>query len=460
FFRNEDRGIFLGDNRGGLKEVKPDHRRIAPVVVIESTFNNRKSFACPKIKSDLKTGTSIGDLSPEDITIIASMGDALATGMGLWPKTNIEFRGAAFPSGGDATIDGLITIPNILREFNSHLIGVSHGMGTRDQLPETQLSVAESGATTDKMPEQARELVRRLKNLVQVNYMDHWTMVIVTIGTEEVCSRCTSPNVTALTEAIDILQNNLPRGFVVLLGPIHVSFPHKLKGNLLKSRCECSREASNALMEQLSADWKKAFEDLQEHAATFGILAIPELTITSRYPYGLFIPNKPLLNRRGHNYATKWLWNRLIAGENYNLSAAVLSQDAYFCPSIGCPYFRNTANIHGCQLLSLSEAKEKELLLGVDGKVVKKRRRTPERLYTIAVCIVGIAFFVVCTLGTVFYQKSKQAEHGRFEIVDEVQKKFEEAKKEEEKALLTKQLSRGISMNEGLQRSTRRLTAD
>ncbi|PIO66758.1 hypothetical protein TELCIR_11514 [Teladorsagia circumcincta] len=262
--RGEDRGVFLGDNRGGLKQVRPDQRRIAPVVVIESAFNNRKSFACPKIKSDLKTGTSIGDLSPEDITIIASMGDALATGMGLWPKTNIEFRGAAFPIGGDATIDGLITIPNILREFNNHLIGVSHGMGTRDQLPETQLSVAESGATTDKMPEQmsfskvvtlhglrkrpgirggvgmrvmveqARELVRRLRNLVQVNYRDHWTMVIVTIGTEEVCARCTSPNVTALMEAIDILQKNLPRGFIVLLGPIHVSFPHELKGNLLK----------------------------------------------------------------------------------------------------------------------------------------------------------------------------------------------------------------------------------
>ncbi|KAK6049574.1 hypothetical protein COOONC_12921 [Cooperia oncophora] len=207
---------------------------MAPVVVIESAFNNRKSFACPKVKSDLKTGTSIGDLSPEDIRIIASMGDALATGMGLWPKTTIEFRGAAFPSGGDATIDGLITIPNILREFNNHLVGVSHGMGTRDQLPETQLSVAESGATTDKMPEQARELVRRLRNLVEVNYRDHWVMVIVTIGTEEVCSRCTSPNVTALTEAIDILQKNLPRAFVVLLGPIHVSFPYELKGNLLK----------------------------------------------------------------------------------------------------------------------------------------------------------------------------------------------------------------------------------
>ncbi|CAJ0594570.1 unnamed protein product [Cylicocyclus nassatus] len=439
--RNTDRGLFAGEDRDKLKQVKPDQQRLAPVVVINSAFNNRKTFACPKIKSDLKTGTSIGDLSPEDIAIIASMGDALATGMGLWPKTTIEFRGAAFPSGGDATIDGLVTIPNILREFNNHLIGVSHGMGTRDQLPETQLSVAESGATTDKMPEQAKELVRRLRNLVEVDYTQHWVMVIVTIGTEEVCSRCTPPNIDALVEAIDILQAHLPRAFIVLLGPIHVSFPTKLQGNLLKSRCECLRDATNAFMEQLNADWKRAFEELQEHVdkspfrpSTFGILAIPELTITSRYPHGLFIAGKPLLNRRGHNYATKWLWNRLIAGKNYNLSSAILSQDAYFCPSIGCPYFRNTANAHGCQLLSLNEAKEKELLLGSDGKVLKKRRRTPERLYTIAICIVGIAFFVVCTLGTIFYQRSKQGSHGRFEIPSEAEKKFEQAQKEEEKA--------------------------
>lgn len=52
---------------------------------------------------------------------------------------------------------------DILREFNSHLVGVSHGMGTREQLPETQLSVAESGATTDKMPEQVSRLFMNLR---------------------------------------------------------------------------------------------------------------------------------------------------------------------------------------------------------------------------------------------------------------------------------------------------------
>lgn len=75
----------------------------------------------------------MANLSPEDIGIIAAMGDSLATGTGLWPRTDIEFRGASFASGGDATIDGLITIPNILREFDDNLHGVSHGMGSRGE---------------------------------------------------------------------------------------------------------------------------------------------------------------------------------------------------------------------------------------------------------------------------------------------------------------------------------------
>ncbi|VDM70188.1 unnamed protein product [Strongylus vulgaris] len=39
--RNSDRGVFIGENRDGLKEVIPDQKRLAPVVVINSAFNNR-----------------------------------------------------------------------------------------------------------------------------------------------------------------------------------------------------------------------------------------------------------------------------------------------------------------------------------------------------------------------------------------------------------------------------------
>ena len=103
-------------------------------------------------------------------------------------RADIEFRGAAFPIGGDATIDGLVTVPNILREFvpSNHLFGVSHGMGLRDQLPENQLNVAMAEAGSKFMPAQATELVRRIKQLKDVDTRNTWTLVIITIGTEEV----------------------------------------------------------------------------------------------------------------------------------------------------------------------------------------------------------------------------------------------------------------------------------
>uniref|UniRef100_A0A1I7ZL35 Lipase_GDSL domain-containing protein n=1 Tax=Steinernema glaseri TaxID=37863 RepID=A0A1I7ZL35_9BILA len=262
-----------------LKQVVPGQAQTPPetVSIIERAFNNKRTFSCPRIKQDFVTGRSVGDLSPEDFGIIAAMGDSLATGTGLWPQTGIEFRGAAFPIGGDATIDGLVTIPNILREFHDQeLVGVSHGMGTREQLPIHQLNVAEEGATSASMPQQARELVRRLRLLREVDTWNTWTMIIVAIGTEEICGHCNAPDYDALVSALDILNRGVHKAFVVLLGPVHVSSAYRLKANLLKNRCACSKEQSNEFMEKISDAWTQTFEDLQEHVnsvkrRTFGM---------------------------------------------------------------------------------------------------------------------------------------------------------------------------------------------
>lgn len=48
------------------------------VSVINNAFNDRKTFSCPKIKSEFFTGTSISNLSPEDIGIIGAMGDSMS----------------------------------------------------------------------------------------------------------------------------------------------------------------------------------------------------------------------------------------------------------------------------------------------------------------------------------------------------------------------------------------------
>uniref|UniRef100_A0A915LVZ1 Lipase_GDSL domain-containing protein n=1 Tax=Meloidogyne javanica TaxID=6303 RepID=A0A915LVZ1_MELJA len=396
--RNED---LLNTMLSPVKLIDSEQQRPDDIVsIINSVFNNRKTFSCPKIKADLVTGTSTSNLSPEDIGIISAMGDSLATGIGLWPRADIEFRGAAFPIGGDATIDGLVTVPNILREFvpSNHLLGVSHGMGLRDQLPENQLNVAMAEAGSKFMPAQATELI---------------------------CNNCTGPDTGALIKAMDILNRGIHKAFIVLVGPIHISSSFQQQENLMKTRCPCSRQQPDGFMQTLSTKWANSFATVQSHVQnvkrkTFSALTLPFLTLHSRYPYSLFIPNKPLLNRRGHNYAAKWLWNRLISGPNYNFSKAVLSQDAYFCPSLGCPYFRTPDNFNNCEILTHSSAellrvsKEKELEQDLG---VSKFGSKNSEVYLTTLAIMGIAFLSVITFGTIFYKRSKKGTRGRFDVV-------------------------------------------
>uniref|UniRef100_A0AC35ERB2 Lipase_GDSL domain-containing protein n=1 Tax=Panagrolaimus sp. PS1159 TaxID=55785 RepID=A0AC35ERB2_9BILA len=249
----------LIDSVPSLKKGSIDEDRGRPddsISFISKAFTSRKTFSCPKTKTDFVTGNNLAMLNPEDIRIIAAMGDTVATGAGLWPLASIEFRGAAFPIGGDASIDGLVTIPNILREFiERQLLGVSHGMGSRDELPHYQLNVAESGAKTKDLPSQAEELVRRLNKMKEYNIRDKWVMIIFTIGTEELCDHCAVPHLPAIKDALDILNRGIHKAFVVIVGPLHVSLASQQTKNLLQDKCNCTKTKTDNYVHQLFDAW-------------------------------------------------------------------------------------------------------------------------------------------------------------------------------------------------------------
>ncbi|KAI6234485.1 Phospholipase B1, membrane-associated [Aphelenchoides fujianensis] len=368
-------------------KLEGDHDRPEETIsVIASAFNNKKTFSCPKIKSDFLTGKSVADLSPEDVG---------------WNHSG---------HGGFAGHRPWLVAANANRFGSQDLVGISHGMGSRDQLPDHQLNVAEGGATSASMPAQARELVRRLSTLKEVDVYNTWAMI---------CSNCTAPDTAALKETIDILNRGIHKAFVILLGPIHVSSSYQQKANLLKqvlllllsqlkgvfrTRCACSRDQSNEFMLELSDRWSSSFQEVQEHADYYKVGRREELGNTSLFS----LPADA--HGGGHNYATKWLWNRLIAGPKYNLSKAVLSQDAYFCPSVGCPYFRVPENYAYCKILRHVDVKqmerEAEELAG---------KRTQYDIYLSAGVIVFICFVAVMVAGTFFYYRSKMGTRGRFE---------------------------------------------
>ncbi|KAE9551266.1 hypothetical protein FO519_005523 [Halicephalobus sp. NKZ332] len=338
---------------------------------IEKGFTDSKSFTCAKVKQLLMTGLSAGDLAPDDISIVATLGDALATGVGLYPVADVEFRGAVFTTGGDANIDGLPTVSNIISEFNPELKGVSHGMGTMDKLPMYQLNVAQVGSESDTMIPQARELVRRLQML-------------------------------DLTDSTMNLEN--------------------------EPRCSCLSKISDQRLGEVQKKWKDAFllleaEFNRREFPFFEVLALPLLEINVRFPELLFIAEKPLLNRRGHAFAAKWVWNRLIGGPKYNASRIPLADDSYYCPSLGCPYFRTSKNLHTCNTITLQEYNRRRATTpkpGLSATVNPKRQAIQNNVGWYIGVIVMFSATSVFILGTVFYCHGLHQTKGRFDNIQGV----------------------------------------
>ena len=55
---------------------------------------------------------------------------------------------------------------DILSQFHEGIEGVSHGMGTVDQLPDYQYNVAEPNTETEDLPKQVRKSVYRKMRII------------------------------------------------------------------------------------------------------------------------------------------------------------------------------------------------------------------------------------------------------------------------------------------------------
>ena len=120
----------------------------------------------------------------------------------------------------------MTTLPNILRQYNPDLYGYSTGetplFSPFLDLPNTRLNVAMSGAFTSDMLGQAQALVSRMRESDEVDFQNDWKLVTIFIGVNDLCQRsCNGSNpglwVTNVANALDHLQDNLPRTFVNLV---------------------------------------------------------------------------------------------------------------------------------------------------------------------------------------------------------------------------------------------------
>ncbi|KHJ98408.1 hypothetical protein OESDEN_01616 [Oesophagostomum dentatum] len=116
------------------------------------------------MKPSSSVPADVNKVRPADIKAIAAMGDSI-TVASLSKNYEDEreweiYPGNSYAMGGDGPLKQQISTGKILREFNSKLVGLSHGKGYDD----TVFNVAVGGMTSEDLPRQARELISRMKS--------------------------------------------------------------------------------------------------------------------------------------------------------------------------------------------------------------------------------------------------------------------------------------------------------
>ena len=107
-------------------------------------------FNCITNNKPKKKAQSVHQLTPYDVDIIAAFGDSLTAAFGANAITPIdlfiEYHGVSWSIGGDETVRTVLTLPNVLKEYNGKLTGFSKGISPPlIAISDENLDVAVSG---------------------------------------------------------------------------------------------------------------------------------------------------------------------------------------------------------------------------------------------------------------------------------------------------------------------------
>jgi len=286
--------------------------------------------------------STVHTLRPGDINVVGAMGDSLTAANGGDAKWAIrvlrQYRGHSWSIGGFKSMaEGVTTLPNILRQFNSKLVGSSTiKYGGRDSRG-AGFNVAQPGNTAELMPYQARLLVERMKVSKEVDLNLDWKMVTLLIGGNDLCQYCNnvtrySPEnyVSHIRAALDILHQELPRTFVNLVTLFDVTPVANMARGIIceqvhRAICNCAKKEE--LTEQnnaAAAAYRRGLEylvnsgryDTTDH---FTVVLQPFMSESDvpRQEDGnpdlsFFAPDCFHWSSKGHAAAATMLWNGMF----------------------------------------------------------------------------------------------------------------------------------------------------
>ncbi|XP_078479138.1 phospholipase B1, membrane-associated-like, partial [Lampetra planeri] len=337
------------------------------------------------------TPTSVHELRPGDVKVVAAVGDSLTAGNGVGAEADNlllvrnEYRGLSWSIGGDENITTVTTLPNILKEFNPSLTGFSEGIGKQDS-PKAFLNQAVAGAKAGDMVQQVRILVEKMKNDKRIDFHNDWKVITMFVGGNDICDFCTdsvsiswlpwqlffSPRnvVDRIRQALDTLHDEVPRALVnlvELLDIVPLRDLHKDKALgcpswFVRIVCPCVLKPKDGSFElQKVHDFNRAYQrsmrqlidsgryDRHDNFTVvlqpfFREVFLPKLP-DGRPDRSYFSPDCFHLSQKAHTLMARALWNNMLEPVgNKTFTQDFMAGIDLKCPSESTPFFRTAAN--------------------------------------------------------------------------------------------------------------------
>ncbi|XP_068085160.1 phospholipase B1, membrane-associated-like [Anabrus simplex] len=261
------------------------HEKRQPPVPAEKPFpcstDNSRSQSRP---------TSVHQLRPGDIDVVGAIGDSLTAGNGIEAlnmfQVFVENRGSAWSIGGDRTWRELLTLPNILKEFNPNLVGYSLG-DSLSHHRSSQFNVADPAAMSQDTHFQARNLWKRMRGDSRIDFNNDWKLVTLMIGANDFCSNMCYVNSTEVPEkhrldlikTLDFLRDNMPRTLVNVVAPPNLEVLMNFKGMpdscflMVGFECSCLFGLAYRQRRQEFIDLMRRWQQLEIDVVSFDRIA-------------------------------------------------------------------------------------------------------------------------------------------------------------------------------------------
>ncbi|CAO3696535.1 unnamed protein product [Rhizopus stolonifer] len=303
--------------------------------------------------------TSVMDLRPDDIKVVAAMGDSIlagATSLGLLDgqffnkNLLLEARGLTYAAGADP---GRITIPNFIKKYSPDVKGGSKskhvleycldGLCNLNQFkPELdQLNAAQSAAKSNNLPLEIEYIAKTMKTIPGLDFENDWKLLTLQIGGLDQCTACypgmqktSDPDFYAknVEVMLEYVKNNIPRSIVNLIGVFNVTTVYPLtlhhpycnasifggfQVNMIE--CLCALNPDNViLLNDIATGYSNKLRDLHlkykaQQTDDFGVIYTPANINFTQYPIELFSDldcYHPSI--KGHENLAKTFWRPLF----------------------------------------------------------------------------------------------------------------------------------------------------